>query len=147
LAPDDIVKKYRELEIQQQWNKVYHGKVICAILDIMKMLKEPTQELDKIVEEIKKEEKKTTQLCESQEHSLTKVKEISELYSQPIEYPFFKKPENANANQLQYAKSAKEIVTAVGIFDPTDKSHNFTQTWQVLLRYCKSNYFKGKRLH
>jgi hypothetical protein len=57
LAPDDIVKKYRELEIQQQRNKVYHGKVICAILDIMKMLKEPTQELDKIVEEIKKEEK------------------------------------------------------------------------------------------
>jgi hypothetical protein len=83
-------------------------------------------------------------LCESQEHSLTKVKEISELYSQPIEYPFFKKPENANANQLQYAKSAKEIVIDVGIFDPADKSHNFTQTWQVLLRYGKSNFFQEK---
>jgi len=54
LAPDDIVKKYRELEIQQQRYKVYHGKVICAILYFVKTLKDPTQELNKIVDENKK---------------------------------------------------------------------------------------------
>jgi hypothetical protein len=90
LAPDDIVKKYRELEIQQQRDKVYHGKVICAILDFVKTLKDPPQELDKIVDDIKKEEKEVTQLCKSQELSLTKAKEISELYSQPNEYPSIK---------------------------------------------------------
>jgi len=56
------------------------------------------------------------------------VKEISELCS----------------HQLNYAKSAKEIVTSVGIFDPSDKSHDFMQTWQVLLCYGKSNYFQEK---
>jgi hypothetical protein len=130
LAPDDIVKKYKELEIQYKREKVYNGKVMCAILDFVKTLKDPPQELDKFVEEIKKDEKQVTQLCDSQELSLTKAKEISELYSQPIEYPTFKKPDNTvNPNQLNYAKSAKEIVTAVGVFDPLDKSHNFTQTW------------------
>ncbi len=54
LAPDDIVKKYKELEIQQQRDKVYNSKVICAILDFVKTLKDPTQELDKIVEDIKR---------------------------------------------------------------------------------------------
>ncbi len=93
---------------------------------------------------IKKEEKDTTQLCESQELSLTKAKEISDLYLQPIEYPTFKKPYNANANQSNYTKSAKKIVTAVGILDPADKSHDFTQTWQVLLCYGKSNSFQEK---
>jgi hypothetical protein len=53
LAPDDIVKKYQELEIQYQRDKVYNGKVICAILDFVKTLKDPPQELDKFVEEIK----------------------------------------------------------------------------------------------
>jgi hypothetical protein len=57
LAPDDIVKKFRELEIQYQRDKVYNGKVICAILDFVKTLKDP-QELDKFVEEIKKDEKR-----------------------------------------------------------------------------------------
>jgi hypothetical protein len=54
LAPDDIVKKYRELEIQQQRYKVYHGKVISANLNFVKTLKDPTQEIDKLVDEIKK---------------------------------------------------------------------------------------------
>ncbi len=36
LAPDDIVKKYRELEIQHHRDKLYNGKVICAILDFVK---------------------------------------------------------------------------------------------------------------
>ncbi len=49
-----------------------------------------------------------------------------------------------NANQLNYAKLAKEIVAAVVIFDPLDKSHDFMQTWQVLLCYGKSNYFQEK---
>jgi hypothetical protein len=53
LAPDDIVKKYQELEIQYQRDKVYNGKFICAILDFVKTLKDPPQELDKFVEEIK----------------------------------------------------------------------------------------------
>jgi hypothetical protein len=74
LALDDIVKKYKELEIQYQRDKVYNGKVICAILDFVKTLKDPPQELDKFVEEIKKDEKEVTQLCDSQELSLSKVK-------------------------------------------------------------------------
>ena len=45
LAPDDIVKKYRELEIQHQRDKLYNGKVICAILDFVKTLKDPPQNL------------------------------------------------------------------------------------------------------
>jgi hypothetical protein len=134
LAPNDIVKKYKELEIQYHTINVYNGRVICAILDFVKTLKDPPQELEQFVKEIKKDEKQITQLCDSQELSLTKAKEISELYSQPIKYPTFKKPDNTvNPNQLNFAKSAKEIVTAVGIFDPLDKSHDFTQTWQVLL--------------
>ncbi len=36
LAPDDIVKKYKELEVQYQRDKVYNGKVICAILTSLK---------------------------------------------------------------------------------------------------------------
>jgi hypothetical protein len=65
-----------------------------------------------------------------------------------LSHPTLKKPENAvNVTQLQYAKSAKEIVTAVGTFYPTDKSHDFTQTFQVLLRYRKSKYFLEKKLH
>jgi hypothetical protein len=87
LAPDDIVKKYKELEIQYHRDKVYNGKVICAILDFVKTLKDPPQELEKFVKKIKKDEKQVTQLCDSQELSLTKAKEICELYSQPIEYP------------------------------------------------------------
>jgi hypothetical protein len=84
-------------------------------------------------------------LCDFQELSLSKAKEISELYSQPIEYPTFLQPDNTvNQVQLNYARSAKEIVTAIGIFDPADKNHDFTQTWQVLLRYGKSNYFSEK---
>jgi len=145
LAQDDIVKKYKELEIQYHRDKVYNGKVMCAILDFVKTLKDPPQEFDKFVEDIKKDEKQVTQLCDSQELSLSKAKEISELYLQPIEYPTFKKPDNTiNPNQLNYAKLAKEIVTAVGIFDPSDKSHDFTQTWQVLLHYGKSNFFTKK---
>ncbi len=35
-------------------------------------------------------------------------------------------------------------VVAVGIFDPLDKNHDFIQTWQVLLRYRKSNFFREK---
>ncbi len=133
------------MEIQYQRDKVYNGKVICAILDFVKTLKDAPQELDKFVKEIKKDEKQVTQLCDSQELSLTKAKEISELYSQPIEYPTFKKPDNTvNPNQLNYAKSAKEIVTAIGIFDPSDKSHDFMQTWQVLLCYGKLNFFTEK---
>jgi hypothetical protein len=128
LAPDDIVKKYKELEIQYQRDKVYNGKVMCAIVDFVKTLKDLPQELDKFVKEIKKDKKQVTQLCYSQELSLSKAKEISKLYSQPIEYPTFKKANNTvSPNQLNYAKSAKEIVTAVGIFDPSDKSHDFTQ--------------------
>ncbi len=57
MAPDDIVKKFRELEIQYQRDKVYNGKVICAILDFVKTLKDP-QELVKFVEEIKKDKKR-----------------------------------------------------------------------------------------
>ncbi len=49
LAPDDIVKKYRELEIQQKRDKIYYGKVISAIIDFIKTLKVPNQELNKIV--------------------------------------------------------------------------------------------------
>ncbi len=84
-------------------------------------------------------------MYKSQELSLSKVKDISKLYSQPIEYPIFKKPDNSiNLNQLNYAKSAKEIVTAVGTFNPLDKNHNFMQTWLVLLHYGKSNFFTEK---
>ncbi len=43
LAPDDIVKKYKELEVQHQRDKVYNGKVICTILDFTKTLKHPPQ--------------------------------------------------------------------------------------------------------
>jgi hypothetical protein len=145
LAPDDIVKKYRELEIQHQRDKLYNGKVICAILNFVKTLKDPPPEFDQFVEDIKKDGKQVTQLCNSQELSLSKAKEISELYSQPIEYPTFLTPDDTvNKNQLNYAKLAKEIVTAVGIFDPSDKSHDFMQTWQVLLRYGRSNFFQEK---
>jgi hypothetical protein len=49
LAPDDIVKKYRELEIQHQRDKLYNGKVICAILDFVKTLKDPPPEFDQFV--------------------------------------------------------------------------------------------------
>ena len=92
-----------------------------------------------------KKEKEFTQLSKLKELSLTKAKEISELYSQPIEYPSFKQPDNiVNANQLNYAKLAKEIVAAVGIFNPSDKSCNFPQTWQVLLRYRKFNFLQEK---
>jgi hypothetical protein len=42
----------------------------------VKTLKDPPQELDKIVDDIKKEEKEVTQLCKSQELSLTKAEEI-----------------------------------------------------------------------
>ena len=52
LAPDDIVKKYRELEIQQQRDKLYNGKVICAILDFVKTLKDTPPEFDQFVAEI-----------------------------------------------------------------------------------------------
>ncbi len=45
---------------------------------------------------------------------------------------------------LSYTRSAKEIVTAIGIFDPADKNDDFTQTWQVLLHYGKSNFFEEK---
>jgi hypothetical protein len=108
-------------------------------------LKDLPQEFEQFVEEIKKDEKQVTQFCDSQELSLSKAKEISELYSQPIEYPTFLKPDGSvNQTQLNYARSAKEIVTAIGIFDPSDKSHNFTQTWQVLLCYGKSNFFSEK---
>jgi len=118
---------------------------MCAILNFVKTLKDLPQELDKFVEEIKKDEKQVTQLCDSQELSLTKAKEISELYLQPIEYTTFTKADNTvSQNQLYYAKSAKEIVTAVGIFNPSDKSHNSMQTWQVLLHYRKSNFFTEK---
>ena len=55
LAPDDIVKKYRELEIQQQRDKLYNGKVICAILDFVKTLKDPPPEFDQFVADIKKD--------------------------------------------------------------------------------------------
>jgi len=68
-----------------------------------------------------------------------------EVIVEHLSHPTFKKPENAvNINQLQYAQSIKEIVTDVGTFYPADKSHDFTQTWQVLLRYRKSNYFLEK---
>jgi len=145
LAQDDIVKKYKELEIQYHRDKVYNGKIICAILDFVKTLKDPPQEFDKFVKDNKKDEKQVTQLCDSQELSLSKAKETSELYSQPVKYPTFKKPDNTiNPNQLNYAKSAKEIVTAVGIFEPSDKRHGFTQTWQVLLCYGKSNFLTEK---
>jgi hypothetical protein len=118
---------------------------MCAILNFVTTLKDLPQELNKFVEEIKKDEKQVTQLCDSQELSLTKAKEISELYLQPIEYTTFTKADNTvSQNQLYYAKSAKEIVTAVGIFNPSDKSHNSTQTWQVLLHYGKSNFFTEK---
>ena len=80
LAPDDIVKKYRELEIQHQRDKLYNGKVICAILDFVKTLKDPPPEFDQFVADIKKDGKQVTQLCDSQELSLSKAKEISELY-------------------------------------------------------------------
>jgi hypothetical protein len=145
LAPDDIVKKYKELEVQYHRDKINNGKIICAILDFVKTLKDPPQEFKQFVEEIKKDEKQVTQLCDFQELSLSKAKEISELYSQPIEYPTILQPDNTvNQAQLNYARSAKEIVTAIGIFDPSDKNHDFTQTWQVLLRYGKSNYFSEK---
>jgi hypothetical protein len=45
----------------------------------VKTLKDPPQELNKIVDDIKKEEKEVTQKCKSQELSLTKAKEIFEL--------------------------------------------------------------------
>ena len=67
---------------------------MCAILDFVKTLKDPLQEFDKFVEDIKKDEKQVTQLCDSQELSLSKAKDTSELYSQPVEYPTFKKPDN-----------------------------------------------------
>ena len=92
-----------------------------------------------------KKEKEVTQLSKLKELSLTKAKEISELYSQPIGYPTIKQPDiTANVNQLIYDKSAKEIVAAVGISDPSDKSHDFTKTWQVLLHYRKSSFFQEK---
>ena len=51
--------------------------------------KDLPQEFEQFVEEIKKVEKQVTKLCDSQELSLSKAKEISELYLQPIEYPIF----------------------------------------------------------
>jgi hypothetical protein len=145
LSPDDMVKKYKELEVQYHKDKINNGKIICAILDFVKTLKDPPQEFEQFVEEIKKDQKHVGQLCDFQELSLSKAKEISELYSQPIEYPTFTKPEKAiNPSQVAYARSAKEIVTAIGVFDPADKNHDFTQTWQVLLRYGKSNFFEEK---
>jgi hypothetical protein len=56
-------------------------------------LKDPPQEFEQFIEEIKKDEKQVTQLCDSQELSFSKSKEISELYLQPIEYPTFLKPD------------------------------------------------------
>jgi hypothetical protein len=50
LAPDDIVKKYKELEIQYHRDKVHNGKIICAILDFVKTLKDPPQEFEQFVE-------------------------------------------------------------------------------------------------
>jgi hypothetical protein len=145
LAPDDIVKKYKELEVQYHKDKINNGKIICTILDYVKTLKDPPKEFDQFVEDIKKDTKQVTELCDSQEPSLSKAKEISEIYSQPIEYPTFRKPDaSVNQTQLSYARSAKEIVAAVGTFDPSDKNHDFTQTWQVLLRYGKSNFFEEK---
>jgi hypothetical protein len=70
------------LEIQYQRDEVYNGKVMCAILDFVKTLKDPPQELNKFVKEIKKDEKQVTQLCDSQELSLSKAKNNSELYMQ-----------------------------------------------------------------
>ena len=50
-----------------------------------------------------------------------------EVIVEHLSHPTFKKPENAvNINQLQYAQSTKEIVTAVSTFYPADKSHDFT---------------------
>jgi hypothetical protein len=145
LSPDDIVKKYKELEVQYHKDKISNGKIICVILDFVKTFKDPPQEFEQFVEEIKKDQEHVSQLCDFQELSLSKAKEISELYSQPIEYPFFTKPDKAlNPSQKAYARSAKEIVTVIGVFDPADKNHDFTQTWQVLLRYGKSNFFEEK---
>jgi hypothetical protein len=95
LSPDDIVKKYKELEVQYHKDKISNGKIICAILDFVKTFKDPPQEFEQFVEEIKKDQKHVTQLCDFQELSLSKAKEISELYSQPIEYPVFTKPDKA----------------------------------------------------
>jgi hypothetical protein len=81
LASDDIVKKYRELEVQYHKDKINNGKIICAILDFVKTLKDPPQEFNQFVKEIKKDTKQVTELCDSQELSLLKAKEISELYS------------------------------------------------------------------
>jgi len=41
LSPDDIVKKYKELEVQYHKDKINNGKIICAILDFVKTLKDP----------------------------------------------------------------------------------------------------------
>jgi hypothetical protein len=87
LAPDDIVKKYKELEVQYHRDKINNGKIICAILDLVKTLKDLPQEFEQFVEEIKKDEKQVTQLCNFQELSLSKVKEISKLYSQQSSTP------------------------------------------------------------
>ena len=105
LAPDDIVKTYRELEVQYHKDKINKGNIICAILDFVKTLKDLPQEFNQFVEEIKKDTKQVTELCDLQELSLSKAKEISELYSQLIKYPVFRKPDNSvNPNQLTYAK-------------------------------------------
>jgi hypothetical protein len=49
LAHDDIVKKYKELEVQYHKDKINNGKIICTILDYVKRLKDPPQEFDQFV--------------------------------------------------------------------------------------------------
>jgi hypothetical protein len=66
LAPDDIVKKYKELEVRYHRDKINNGKIICAILDFVKTLKDPSREFEQFVQEIKKDEKQVTQLCDFQ---------------------------------------------------------------------------------
>jgi hypothetical protein len=41
LAPDDVVKKYKELEVQYHKDKINNGKIICTILDYIKTFKDP----------------------------------------------------------------------------------------------------------
>jgi hypothetical protein len=77
------------LEIQYHRDKVYNGKVICAILDFVKTLKDPPQELEKFVKEIKKDEKQVTQLCDLQELSLMKAREITNFIRNQLSTPLF----------------------------------------------------------
>ena len=96
-----------------------------------------------------KKTKKRSLICTNRKSLVSqKQKRFPSFYSQPIEYPIYKKPDNAiNLNQLNNAKSAKEIVTAIGTFNPLHKNHDFTQTWHQKSNFFTENDYIDKLFH